>query len=40
MVWTLQDHSFRREEFILLENLDGKILDAPINECYLKHFMQ
>jgi hypothetical protein len=24
----------------LLENLDGKILDAPINGRYLKHFMQ
>jgi hypothetical protein len=24
----------------LLENMDGKILNAPINECYLKHFMQ
>jgi hypothetical protein len=24
----------------LLENLDGEILDTPINERYLKHFMQ
>jgi hypothetical protein len=24
----------------LLENLDEKILDTPINGCYLKHFMQ
>jgi hypothetical protein len=24
----------------LLENLDRNILDAPINGCYLKHFMQ
>jgi hypothetical protein len=23
----------------LLENLDSKILNAPINECYLKHYM-
>jgi hypothetical protein len=24
----------------LLENLDGKILSAPINGCYLKHYMK
>jgi hypothetical protein len=24
----------------LLENIDEKTLDAPINGCYLKHFMQ
>jgi len=24
----------------LLENLDRKTFDAPINRCYLKHFMQ
>jgi hypothetical protein len=24
----------------LLENLDGKILNAPINGCYLKHYMK
>jgi site-specific DNA-adenine methylase len=24
----------------LLENLNGKILNTPINGCYLKHFMQ
>jgi hypothetical protein len=24
----------------LLENLDGKILNAPINGCFLKHYME
>ena len=24
----------------LLENLDGKILNALVNRCYLKHYMQ
>jgi hypothetical protein len=23
----------------LLENIDGEILNAPINRCYLKHYM-
>jgi hypothetical protein len=23
----------------LLENLDGKIFNAPVNECYIKHYM-
>ena len=24
----------------LLENLDGKFFNAPVNRCYLKHFMK
>jgi hypothetical protein len=24
----------------LLENLDGKILNAPVNGCFLKHYME
>jgi hypothetical protein len=27
------------KNFFLLENLDGKTLNSPINERYLKHFM-
>jgi hypothetical protein len=28
------------KNLFLLENLDGKILNAPINRRYLKHYMQ
>jgi hypothetical protein len=31
---------FEGKNYFLLENLDGKILNAPINGHYLKHFMQ
>jgi hypothetical protein len=30
----------RGKHYFLLENIDGEILDAPINENYLKQFMQ
>ena len=32
--------AFEGKNVFLLENLDGKILNAPINGQYLKHFMQ
>jgi hypothetical protein len=28
------------KNYFLLENLDGKILNAPVNGRYLKHYMQ
>lgn len=32
--------AFEGKNSFSLENLDGEILDAPINGRYLKHFMQ
>jgi hypothetical protein len=32
--------SYEGKNSFLLENLDGKILNAPINGRYLKHFMK
>jgi hypothetical protein len=28
------------KKLFLLENLDGKIFNAPVNGCYLKHYME
>jgi hypothetical protein len=32
--------NFEGNKTFLLENIDGKILNTPINGSYLKHFMQ
>jgi hypothetical protein len=32
--------TFEGKNSFLLENMDGKFLNAPINRRYLKHFMQ
>jgi hypothetical protein len=28
------------KNLFLLENLDGQVINVPINRCYLKHFMK
>ena len=31
--------TFEGKNSFLLENLDGKVFNAPVNMCYLKHYM-